>query len=303
MTTLRVGTRGSQLALAQAEHVAGLIRGLGHETELVKIQTAGDRMRESGGVETAGKAAWVGEIEQALLDGAVDLAVHSAKDLPTALADGLTIGAFPSREDPRDVFIGAPGRRFSSLPPGARVGTGSARRRALLRALRPELEVCSIQGNVTTRLEKIETMELDGVILAAAGLIRLGLEDLILDPLDPDRFLPAGGQGALAVEIRVDDEEVQEIVGRLDDPDVSIQVRAERALLFELGTDCHTPVAVHASFHGVRLRLRALVLRPDGSERVEGSADGDMEAPETLGMSLGRELLERGARRLLEESG
>jgi hydroxymethylbilane synthase len=298
---LRIGTRGSDLALAQAEFVGERLRERGYEWELVKIETSGDRgapLTAPGG----GKALWVAEIEAALLDGGIDLAVHSAKDLPTELEQGLTIGAYPQREDPRDVFVPAPGRRFNALAPGARVGTGSLRRIALLRSLRPELEPVPIRGNVATRIAKIESMDLDGVILAAAGLVRLRLDDHLIDPLDPDRFLPAGGQGALAVEIRIDDEEVQEIVGDFDDPDVSIQVRAERAFLFELGTDCHTPVAVHASFHGVRLRLRALVLRPDGSERVEGSADGDMEAPETLGMSLGRELLERGARRLLEAS-
>ena len=299
MTALKLGTRGSQLALAQAERVASLLRARGREVELVKIQTTGDRLRAENR-ETSGKAAWVQEIETALLDSTIDLAVHSAKDLPADLADGLTIGAFPEREDPRDAFIGAVGRRFGSLPPGARVGTGSLRRTALLKALRPELEVVPIRGNVPTRLDKIETMELDGVILAAAGLIRLGLEDRILDPLDPDRYVPAGGQGALAIEIRIDDEEVQRVTSALEDADVAARVRSERAFLSELGGDCHTPVAVHAVIHGVRLRLRALVLSLDGDERVEGSAEGSLETPETLGVTLGRELLQRGAGRLLE---
>jgi hydroxymethylbilane synthase len=297
----KLGTRGSQLALAQAEQVAKQIRALGHEVELVKIQTSGDRLQESEGL-IAGKSAWVEEIESALLDGTIDLAVHSAKDLPTALAEGLTIGAYPEREDPRDVFIGAPGRRFSSLPPGARVGTGSLRRAALLRALRPELEVVPIRGNVPTRLQKVETLSLDGVILAAAGLIRLGLEDQILDSLDADRYVPAGGQGALAIEIRIDDDEMHDVATQLEDADIAAQIRSERAFLAELGGDCKTPVGVHASIHGVRLRLRALVLSTDGTERVEGSAEGSLEAPETLGVTLGRELLQRGAGRLLEES-
>jgi hydroxymethylbilane synthase len=297
--TLKLGTRGSQLALAQAEHVAAKLRAAGREVELVKIQTKGDRSEEA----LPGKQAWVGEIERALLDSSIDVAVHSAKDLPTDLADGLTIGAYPDREDPRDAFIGAPGRRFSSLPPGARVGTGSTRRTALLRSLRPELEVCAIRGNVPTRLEKIETMQLDGVILAASGLVRLGLEDRILDPLDPDRYVPAGGQGALAVEIRIDDEDVQRLVSSIEDDLVAAQVRAERAFLAELGGDCHTPVAVHASIHGVRLRLRALVMSLDGQERLEGSAEGALDAPDTLGVTLGRELLQRGAGRLLEGAG
>lgn len=301
MKLFKLGTRGSQLALAQAEQVAKQIRGLGHEVELVKIQTTGDRLQDAEG-QIAGKAAWVEEIESALLDGGIDLAVHSAKDLPTALAEGLTIGAYPKREDSRDVFIGAPGRRFSSLPPGARVGTGSLRRSALLRALRPELEVVPIRGNVPTRLQKVETLSLDGVVLAAAGLIRLGLEDQILDSLDADRYVPAGGQGALAVEIRIDDDEMHDVAAQLEDPDVAAQVRSERAFLAELGGDCRTPVGVHASIHGVRLRLRALVLSIDGSERVEGSAEGSLDAPETLGLMLGRELLQRGAGRLLEES-
>jgi hydroxymethylbilane synthase len=299
MRRLRIGTRGSELALAQADHVAGLLRELGHETEMVKMTTAGDRIRGPLSAQ-GGKALWVQEIEAALLAGTIDLAVHSAKDLPTELPDGLTIGSYPQREDPRDVFVGAPGRRFASLPPGARVGTGSLRRIALLRSLRPELEPVPIRGNVPTRLRKIDSMQLDGVIVAAAGLLRLGLEDQILDPLDPDRFLPAGGQGALAVEVAIDDEEVGEIVAQLDDPTVAARVRAERAFLFELRAGCRTAVGVHASFHGVRLRVRGLVLSADGRERIEGSAEGDTKAPDTLGVSLGRELLERGAGRLIE---
>ena len=302
MKQLRLGTRGSELAVAQTEIVARRLRGLGCETELVKIQTTGDRV--SGPISSeGGKAIWVQEIEQALLEGSIDVAVHSAKDLPTELASGLTIGAFPEREDPRDVFVGARGQRFAALAPGARVGTSSLRRQALLRWLRPEVEPVPIRGNVPTRLAALEGDEFEGIMLAAAGLIRLGLDEHILDPLDPDRYLPAGGQGALAAEVRIDDEEVQVLVASLDSPGVAAQVRAERAFLFELGTGCRTPVGVHASQHGERLRLRALVLSPDGRERVEGSAEGDLAAPEMLGVALGRELLQRGARRLLEETG
>ena len=302
MSLLRLGTRGSELALAQAELVAEQLRAEGHEIEVVTIQTSGDRLQDE--VSSAGgKALWVREIEEALRQSTIDLAVHSAKDLPVELADGLTIGAYPEREDPRDAFVGAPGRRFTALPPGARVGTGSLRRSALLRALRPELEPVPMRGNVTTRLEKIEALRLDGVILASAGLIRLGLEDRILDPLDPDRYIPAGGQGALAIEVRIDDELVTKAVAELDDSDASSQVRSERAFLSELGADCRMPVAVHASIHGVRLRLRALVLSPSGSERIEGSAEGALESPEMLGITLGSELLQRGAGRLLEASG
>ncbi len=299
MSSLRLGTRGSELALAQAELVAGQLRARGHEIEIVAIQTSGDRLRGDLAAQ-GGKALWVKEIEEALLQSTIDLAVHSAKDLPAELADGLTIGAYPEREDPRDVFIGAPGRRFTALPPGARVGTGSLRRAALLRALRPELEPVPIRGNVPTRLAKIESMELDGVILAAAGLIRLGMEDRILDPLDPDRYVPAGGQGALAIEVRIDDETLSKTITELDDSEASSQVRAERAFLAELGGDCRTPVAVHASIHGVRLRLRALVFSTTSSDRIEGSAEGALESPETLGVTLGSELLQRGAGRLLE---
>jgi len=302
LTLLRIGTRGSELALVQAERVAHQLRELGHESEIVKIQTAGDRsqgtMRPDGG-----KAAWIQEIEQALVDGSVDLAVHSAKDLPTELAEGTTIAAYPHREDPRDCFIGAPGRRFTALPPGARIGTSSMRRTALLRALRPELEVVPVRGNVKTRIEKIESMSLDGVILASAGLIRLGLEDRILDPLDQERYVPAGGQGALAVQVRIDDDRVVKGVSQIEDPTVAAQVRAERALLAELGGDCRTPIGVHASLQGVRLMLRALILSPAGTERIEGSAEGDTDAPETLGVTLGRELLQRGAGRLIEIAG
>ena len=302
MTLLRLGTRGSVLALAQAETVARMLRGNGHEVEFVKIVTPGDRvdgpLREHGG-----KQVWVREIARALLDGAIDLAVHSAKDMPMQLADGLTIGAYPQREDPRDAFVGGAGRRFAALAPGARVGTGSARRTALLRALRPDLEPVAMRGNVPSRLAKIETLDLAGVILAAAGLIRLGLEDRLLDPLDPERYVPSGGQGALAIEVRIDDDDVHQIVSRLDDRDVAAQIRAERSFLFELGGDCHTPIAAFATIHGVRLRLRALVISPDGRERVEGSAEGETGAPEMLGATLGRELLARGARRLIEGPG
>jgi hydroxymethylbilane synthase len=302
VTQLRLGTRASQLALAQAETVAKLLRANGHEVEIVKITTTGDRLE--GPVSAAGgKKVWVQEIESALLESAIDLAVHSAKDLPMQLADGLTIGAYPQREDPRDAFVGAPGRRFAALAPGSRVGTGSTRRIALLRALRPELEAVPIRGNVPSRLAKIESMDLAGVILAAAGLVRLGLEDRILDPLDPERFIPAGGQGALAIEVRIDDDDVHQVVSQLEDRDVAAQIRAERAFLFELGGDCNTPIAAHASIHGVRLRLRALVISPDGRERVEGSAEGELTAPEMLGATLGRELLARGARRLIEGRG
>ncbi|MCH6561795.1 MAG: hydroxymethylbilane synthase [Myxococcales bacterium] len=302
MKTLRLGTRGSELAIAQADRVATLLRGLGHEVALVKIETSGDRLKGPISKE-GGKALWLREIEQSLLDGTIDLAVHSAKDMPVELADGLTVGAYPEREDPRDVFIGAPGRRFAALPPGSQVGTGSLRRIALLKSLRPDLESVPIRGNVATRLAKIESMGLDGVILAAAGLVRLGLDEQILDPLDPERYVPAGGQGALAVEVRIDDEDVQQIVSQIEDSDVAAQVRAERAFLFELGADCHTPVAVHATIHGVRLRVRALVLSIDGQQRIEGSAEGELRAPETLGVALGRELLQRGARRILETQG
>jgi hydroxymethylbilane synthase len=300
VTPLKLGTRGSDLAVAQADAVARSIQALGHKVELVKIETAGDRAR--GPIsDKGGKALWVEDIERALLEGSVDLAVHSAKDLPADLAEGLTIAAYPEREDPRDVFVGADGRRYASLPAGTRVGTGSLRRIALLRSLRPELEPVPIRGNVPTRLRKLDAGQVDGLILAASGLIRLGLDDRILDPLDPERYLPAGGQGALALEVRIDDAETHELISQLNEPGVAAQIRAERAFLFELGADCHTPIGVHATLHGTRLRLRALVLAPDGNDRIEGSAEGDTQAPETLGMSLGRELLARGAGRLVEQ--
>ena len=302
MSVLRIGTRGSDLALAQVERVVKRLGDLGYGTEVVKIQTTGDRL--SGPVaEAGGKGVWMLEIEEALLEGSIDLAVHSAKDMPTKLADGLTIGAYPEREDPRDAFVGAPGRRFAALPPGSRVGTGSLRRITLLRALRPDLEAVPIRGNLPTRLAKIASLGLDGVIVGCAGLVRLGLEDQILDPLDPERYIPAGGQGALAVELRIDDDPLQQIVLELNDSDVAAQVRAERSFLSEIGGDCHTPVGVHAVIHGTRLRMRALVLSREGEDRIEGSAEGEIGVPETLGITLGRELLQHGARRILEETG
>ena len=303
MSIVRIATRGSDLALTQARYVAGRIeRELSRETELVVLKTTGDRIQNVSLAKIGGKGLFVKEIEEALLDGRADVAVHSAKDLPAVLADGLRLASFPERADARDAWVARDGRtRLDGLREGARVGTGSTRRTAQLLALRPDIEVVPLRGNVPTRLGKIESDDLDGVILACAGLDRLGLSDRITERIAPSTMLPAVCQGMLALETR-DDDPLGEALGALDVPGHGALVAAERGFLARLEGDCTVPVAAHATLEqqGAWLTLEVLLCSPDGRERVHAREDGPVETAPELGRRRAADVLERGGRELLD---
>jgi hydroxymethylbilane synthase len=285
--------------------VAGRLRaahpGLG--VELIEIRTEGDRDRSSPLSRIGGLGLFTREIQRALLDGRVDLAVHSLKDLPTVPVPGLEVAAVPIREDVADALIAPSSRTLDALPAGARVGTGSQRRRAQILRARPDLEVVAVRGNVETRLQKALAGELDAVVLAWAGLSRLGLSEHVTETLGPPRFLPAVGQGALGLECRAEDGATRAVLAALDDEATHEAVRAERSLLFHLEAGCLLPVAawgrIEGSGDGAVLRLDARVLDPDGREAIEESASGPRSASEDLGRALAGRLLARGAGDLL----
>jgi hydroxymethylbilane synthase len=284
---MRLGTRGSALALTQAEWVA---QRLDDEVEVVPMTTLGDR-----GAVLEDKSRWVSELESALLDGRIDIAVHSAKDVPTELAEGLELVAIPARADARDALCGAPG--LTALAPGARIGTSSVRRAAQLRALRPDLEVVTLRGNVDTRLGKLAHGEVDALVLAMAGLLRLGRGAEVGGVLDG--LVPAAGQGALAIEARYGTV-APEVLAAVNDPDATACVNAERVLVHALGASCNTPVGAHArSLADGRLELSAWVGLPDGSVWL---ADEVVAAPEEAGAVCAQRLLAAGAQSLLDEA-
>jgi hydroxymethylbilane synthase len=302
---IRIGTRRSPLALWQARHVGALLqrREPGLQVELVEIVTRGDKILDSPLAKVGGKGLFVKEIEERLLSGGVDLAVHSLKDMPAELPPGLVLASVPGREDPRDAFVSSRHRRLEDLPPGARVGTSSLRRACQLKAWRADLEIVPIRGNVQTRLRRIDE-ELDAGVLAAAGLKRLGLAERIGELLEPERMLPAVGQGALAIEARDGDAETLARVGALEDPATRLAVGCERAFLARLGGGCQVPIAAHARVDGGRIALRALVGHPDGSRTVafDGSDDcARLEQAEALGLRAAEDVLARGARAILDE--
>lgn len=296
---LRVGSRGSELALWQARHVAERLAVAPHglPCELVTIRTQGDLITDLPLSQVGGRAFFSREIEQALAAGEVDLAVHSLKDLATAMPDGLALGAVLPREDPRDVLLTGRGidLDLDSLPPGARVGTSSLRRRALLARWRSDLVPTDLRGNVPTRLRHLEEGRFDAIVLAAAGLLRLGLGEWIGTHLPLERFLPAVGQGAIAVQVRADDDEVRRRIGALDDVATRLAVTAERALLARLEGGCQVPVGALAEVRSDRLVLRAVVCSLDGQESVEGRTVGDRNEPGGVGEALAADLLRRGA--------
>ena len=286
---LRIATRRSALALAQARAVADALGG----ADLVEVVTAGDR-----GAAGGDKSRWVAELEQAVLDGRADVAVHSAKDVPGELAAGLGILAVPPRADPRDALCGAPS--LEALPSGASVGTSSLRRSAQLRAVRPDLEVVSLRGNVDTRLRRLAEGELRALVLAMAGLQRLGRAGEAGEALDVDAFVPAPGQGALAVEGREDDDGLREAVAVLDDQLAAACLRAERSLTATLGASCRTPVGAHAAPAGPDgLALTAFAGLPDGSQWVRDRLEGPLGQPEVLGREVGERLLSCGGAEVL----
>ncbi|MBI2964004.1 MAG: hydroxymethylbilane synthase [Deltaproteobacteria bacterium] len=302
--TLRVGTRGSALAVRQAQWVAAAIRARGPaaSVEIVRIRTSGDRVHDRPLVEIGGKGLFVKEIEEALLEGRVDVAVHSMKDLPAALASGLAIVAVPPREDPGDALITASRGGLSGLAPGARVGTGSLRRRVFLRHARPDLEIVPMRGNVDTRLAKWRAGEVDALILARAGLRRLGIEIAEAQPLSPDEMLPAIGQGALAIEARPGSP-WWSVLAALDDPPSAAAVGAERAFLRGMGGDCTTPIAAHAVIENGELRLAAAIGDPEGRALVRGESRGSPSEGEAMGGALAAEMLSRGGREILQGLG
>ena len=292
---VKIGTRGSPLALIQAESVAGALRQLGAQVELVPVRTEGDRRLEVQLASIGGKGLFVREIEEMLLAGTLDCAVHSLKDLPAEMPGGLTLAAFPEREDARDVLITREARRLDTLPPGARIGTGSPRRRALALAARSDLVVEPLRGNVETRLRKLESEGLDGVLLAAAGLRRLGITPAHVQPLDADVFVPAIGQGVLAVESRAGDARTASLLSQLDHAPTRACALAERACLARLGASCNSPVAAHATQAGRDLRMTALVASEDGRKVLRASGTEASEGAESLGRRLAASLLDQGA--------
>ncbi len=289
-----VGSRGSQLALWQARHIAACLHELGAETRLEIIKTTGDKITDVPLSQVGGKGLFTKEIEEALLAGAIDLAVHSLKDMPTALPAGLTLAAFPEREDPRDALIG---KRLTELRPGDRVGTSSLRRAAQLHALNRSLVIEALRGNVDTRLRKLDDGRYESIVLAAAGLRRLGWVDRIGELLDIEVMCPAAGQGALAIETRDDGGAAHQIACKLDHTPTRLAVTAERSLLATLEGGCQVPIGAHARVHGVAIDLRAIVASPDGQRVLEGSLSG--EDPVDLGRRLGEHLLLAGAREIL----
>jgi hydroxymethylbilane synthase len=297
MTPIRIGTRGSKLALWQANHVADRLRPLAapRPVELVIIATAGDQVRDVPLAQIGGEGVFTKEIQRALLDGTVDLAVHSLKDLPTIPVAGLVLAAVPERGPTGDVLVSEKHRHFDALPAGAVLATSSLRRRAMARHRRPDLRLVDIRGNVETRLRKLHEQGLDAIILAEAGLLRLGLGAAITEVLDPSWMLPAVGQGALGLECRADDRRTRAFVEQLDHLPARRAVLAERAMLSALGGGCQVPMGAVCRVDGEVLSLRGAVVRPDGTRRIEAEQSGPADDPEAVGRGVADELLARGA--------
>ena len=295
--SIRIGTRGSPLALAQASLTRAALaaaHGWSEDAiEIVTIRTSGDRIQDRPLSEAGGKGLFTKEIEEALLAGAIDLAVHSAKDMPTVLPDGLMLAACLAREDVRDVFISRRAASLRDLPRGAVVGTASLRRQAQVRRLRPDLSTVVLRGNVETRLRKLDAGEVDATLLALAGLRRLGLAGEATALLDIDEFLPAVGQGAVTIEARIDDAGTRELLAKIDHADTSVALGCERAFLAVLDGSCRTPIAGHATLQGDRLSFRGMILRPNGSEAFETSRTGSRKDAIALGADAGAELKAR----------
>jgi len=324
---LRIGSRGSQLALWQANHISALLRARGHEVEIEIIHTTGDKITDVALAKVGTKGMFTKEIEEALAAGRVDLAVHSLKDLPTELPKGFEIAAITKREDPRDAFCSRHYAKIEDLPQNARVGTSSLRRQAQLKAIRPDLDIHPLRGNVDTRLRKLEQGEYDAIILASAGLRRLGKTELIKQVIPAEIMCPAAGQGALGIEIREGDAVTRELLEFLNDPAARAATTCERALLNSLGGGCQVPIGAFAEIRtgrpsehereghdfsraaatdqkgpasagGGRIHLESIVADPDGTRVLRDSRDGD--DPEKLGNQAGASLLARGGDQILE---
>ncbi len=305
---LRIGSRGSQLALWQSNHVAGLLRAQDHEVEIEIIKTTGDRLQGITFAQVAAesgttKGMFTKEIEEALAEGRVDLAVHSLKDLPTVLPEGFALAATPKRADPRDVFVSEKYESLSALPLEARVGTSSQRRRAQLKALRPDLEAIEFRGNVDTRLRKLSEGQVEAILLAGAGLDRLGRTDWVRQRLDPKDFCPAAGQGSLGIETRLGDEATIAALSFLDDAETRFAVTAERVALAALGGGCQVPIGVHCRLaaDGYQVEIFGVVADPASGAaiRVYESLPYESAEPAALGLLAAQRLIDNGAAKLL----
>jgi hydroxymethylbilane synthase len=300
---LRIGTRGSQLALYQANWVKSELLRTHPDlaVTLVKIKTTGDKIQDAPLAKIGGKGLFVKEIEEALLQKRIDLAVHSIKDVPTEFPEGLHLSAITKREDPRDVFISRDHTHLSDLPRGARIGTSSLRRQAQLLHFRDDFEIIPLRGNLDTRLKKLWTTNLEGIVLASAGVKRLGLEEKITEILPAELSLPAIGQGALGIETRKGDEGVEKRILFLNDPASAVAVAGERAFLKKLEGGCQVPIAAFGQIHGNLLRIEGLVGTVDGKRLIRHHLEGPIEKAEALGIELAEILLSRGAKEILDE--
>lgn len=303
MSLIKIATRKSPLALWQAEHVAKLLKA-SHpslEIELVKMVTQGDKILDTPLAKIGGKGLFIKELEQGMLNGDADLAVHSMKDVPAQVPEGFEIGAILSREDPRDAFVSNAYSSINDLPLGAVVGTSSLRRQSQLLKMRPDLHIKSLRGNVNSRLQKLDNGDYDAIILAAAGLIRLGFENRIKMPLPVNTLLAAIGQGAIGIECRQGDTATLALIECLHDKPTAIRVQAERAMNFTLEGGCQAPIAGHARIKGDILRLHGLVAEPDGSVMITEQLEGPLEDAEKIGVTVANRLLAAGAKEILDK--
>lgn len=298
---LRIATRKSPLAMWQAEHVAHRLRQAHHDlqVELLGMSTQGDKILDTPLAKIGGKGLFVKELEQGMLDGRADIAVHSMKDVPVELPEGLHLAVILEREDPRDAFVSNRYASLDELPEGALVGTSSLRRQCQLSEARPDLQIRPLRGNVNTRLRKLDDGEFDAEILAAAGLKRLGFQERIRNCLEPDQSLPAIGQGAIGIECRVDDQRVNALIACLHDPETDVCVRAERAMNNRLMGGCQVPIAGYAVLNHDKIYLRGLVGEPDGSRIMRAEVNGPAAQAEQLGIALAEDLLGQGADQVL----
>lgn len=303
MSEIIIGTRGSKLARTQAGLLAdSLAKQLPDYNIILKeITTKGDRILDKPLSKIGGKGLFIKEIELALLAGEIDLAVHSLKDLPTKLAEEFKIAAIPKRANPLDILISKENKKLAELPQGAKIGTGSLRRKSQLLNYRPDLKVIAIRGNIDTRLKKLFKQDLDGIILAASGLIRMGWEDKITQYLSPEISIPAVGQGALAVEIRSDDEKMEELLRKINHQTSQRLVKAERSFLKKLEGSCKVPIGAYAELKGEQLSIEGMVAKTDGTKLIREELSGELSDADLLGLELAEKLLEQGAEQILAE--
>lgn len=300
---IRIATRQSPLALWQAEHVAARLQQAfpGLKTDLVKMVTRGDKILDAPLAKVGGKGLFVKELEQGMLEGTADIAVHSMKDVPVEFPDGLHLAVILEREDPTDAFVSNRYNSLAELPADARIGTSSLRRQCQIRARFPKAEILSLRGNVNTRLAKLDAGEYDAIILASAGLKRLGMGERITAALSPEESLPAMGQGAIGIECRMDDAEIHQYLKVLHDEATTIRVTAERAMNARLNGGCQVPIAGFAEIRGQRLFMRGLVGSPDGVTLYRAEAESGLDGAEALGQAIADDLLAQGADKVLRE--